>query len=257
MADLIYIYDGTFDGFLTTVFEVYASKQKPLQIISCYSWEPGFFDENKHIATDRKKAERVWKGIIARSSMDVARMFYLSFASEIKGIEDEMYQYLEKLFADTTGTYYQNLLDENSFTLYRVARKVGYEIHRFKGFVRFQETIDGMLFSIIAPDHDIVSMLAPHFASRYANSSWIIYDSKRDKGIYFDTSEIIEMNFTDKQFNKLMGNLNEGAKSEEEDYYKELWKAFHKAVNIKERKNTRLLLHWMPRRYWKYLPEKQ
>ena len=114
-----------------------------------------------------------------------------------------------------------------------------------------------MFFSIISPDHDIVSMLAPHFAARYADRPWIIYDNKRDKGVYFNTSEIIEMTLTDKQFDQLTGNLNEGVKSEEEDYYKELWKAFHKAVNIKERKNTRLLLHWMPRRYWKYLPEKQ
>lgn len=256
MNGLIYIYDGTFDGFLTTVFDIYASKQKPLQIISRYRWQPNFFDEHRPVVTDRVKSERVWKGIHTRSNANVANMFYLAFASEIKGVEDEMYQYLEKLFTDKTGTYYQNLLDENSFTLYKIARKVGYEIQRFRGFLRFQETIDGMFFSTISPDHDIVTMLAPHFAKRYPDKPWIIYDSKRDKGVHYNTSELIEITLTDKHFDTLNGNLHEGVKSEEEDYYKELWKTFYKAVNIKERKNTRLMLHWMPRRYWRYLPEK-
>ncbi|MDR1054898.1 MAG: TIGR03915 family putative DNA repair protein [Prevotellaceae bacterium] len=255
-GNIIYIYDGTFDGFLTVVFEVYASKQKPLQIVSRLCWEPNFFDVNKQVATDKLKSERVWKGILARSNANVANMLYLSFASEIKGIEDEMYRYLEKLFADTTACYYQNLLDENSFTLYKVAHKVNYEIQRFKGFVRFQETADGMFFSIIGPDHDIVSLLAPHFTARYPDRPWIIYDNKRDKGVYFDTSEMIGMTLTDKQFDEYTGNLNNAVKSEKEDYYQQLWKIFYKAINIKERKNTRLLLHWLPRRYWRYLPER-
>jgi probable DNA metabolism protein len=253
---MTYIYDGTFDGFLTAVFEIYASKQKPLQIVSHLQWEPSIFDENRFINSDIHKSARVWKGIIKRSNMRVANMFYLSFASEIKGMENEMFQYLEKLFTDETGCYYQNLLDQNSFTLYRAARKVSYEIERFKGFVRFQETADGMFVSVIGPDHNIVNLLAPHFAKRYPDKSWIIYDNKRDKGVYFDTKEIIEMTLTDKKFNELTGELNNNIKSETEDYYHQLWKTFYKSIDIKERKNTRLLLHWLPRRYWKYMPER-
>ena len=183
-------------------------------------------------------------------------MVLLAFASEIKGIENEMYGYLDKLFADTTKQYYQNLLDENSFTIYKLARKVNYEVHRFKGFVRFQETADGMFFSVISPDHDIVSLLAPHLVARHPDRPWIIYDSKRDKGIYFDKAELIEMTLTDKQFNTYTWDLNKSVKAEKEDYYQQLWKTFYKSINIKERKNTRLMLHWLPRRYWKYLPEK-
>ena len=111
-------------------------------------------------------------------------MFYLAFASELPNVETCMYAYLEKLFADDTGMYYKNLLDEHSFELYQIARKVSFEINRFQGFVRFQETSDGLLFAAIEPDHDIVSLLAPHFARRFGNQAWVIYDRKRDKGIF-------------------------------------------------------------------------
>ncbi len=253
----VYVYDGTFDGFLTVVFEAYASKQKPIQIVSEHLWQPGFFDASVHIITDAQKSERVWKGIAARSNDHVTRMFYLAFVSELPNVEMELYGYLEKLFADTTGIYYKNMLDENSFELYRISRKVSKEIHRFLGFVRFQETSDGLFFSVIEPDHDIVAFLAPHFARRYAKQAWVIYDRRRDKGIFYENPELHEIRLTDQQFGAMTGNIDQSIKAEDEDRYRKLWKAYYKAINIPERKNTRLMLRLLPHRYWKYLPEKQ
>ena len=253
----IYVYDGTFDGFLTVIFEIYSSKQKPVQIISEHLWQSGFFETDVHISTDAAKSERVWNGIAKRSNKQVTRMFYLAFASELPDVEMTLYSYLEKLFADTTGTYYKNLLDDHSFELYQIARKVSFEIHRFHGFVRFQETSDGLFFAAIEPDHDIVSLLAPHFARRYGSQPWVIYDRRRDKGIFYKKPDIHEITLTDKQFNTITGDILQHVKSEDEDLYRSLWKAYYKAINIPERKNTRLMLRLLPRRYWKYLPEKQ
>jgi len=254
---MTYIYNGTFDGFLTVIFDIYASKCKPVQILSERQWQPVFFETPVHIATDAAKSERVWNGIAKRSNKRITRMFYLAFASELPDIEMTLYGYLEKLFADASGTYYKNLLDDHSFELYRVSRKVSLEIHRFQGFVRFQETSDGLFFAVIEPDHDIVSMLAPHFARRYGNQSWVIYDRRRDKGIFYEKFQIHEMTLTDQQFDVITGEIYQQVKSEDEDLYQRLWKAYYKAINIPERKNTRLMLRLLPRRYWKYLPEKQ
>ena len=184
------------------------------------------------------------------------RIFYLAFASELPSVEMTLYSYLEKLFADTTGTYYKNFLDDHSFELYQTARKVSLEIRRLQGFVRFQETSDGLFFAAIEPDHDIVSLLAPHFARRYGSQPWVIYDRRRDKGIFYKKPEIHEITLTEKQFNTFTGDIHQQVKSEEEDLYRSLWKAYYKAINIPERKNTRLMLRLLPRRYWKYLPEK-
>ena len=253
----VYIYDGTFDGFLTTVFEIYAKKRQPVQIVSELRWQPNFFDTVTHVETSAEKSERVWNSIVTRSNMQVSKVFYLAYSSELPDVEIELYHYLEKLFADTTGNYYKNLLDENSFELYQIARKVKREINRFYGFIRFQETSDGLFFSVIDPDHDILSLLAPHFARRYSAQCWVIYDSKRDKGIYYNCSELQEIILTDKQFDRITGNVIQGIQAEDEEQYRKLWKAYYKAINIPERKNTRLMLRFLPRRYWKYMPEKK
>ena len=251
-----FVYDGTFDGFLSVVFEIYASKRKPVQILSEHRIQSGLFDSSIRIATDNAKSERVWNGIVSRSNKNTTRMFFLAFASELPDVEMTLYAYLEKLFADATGTYHKNLLDEHSFELYRTARKVSFEIHRFQGFVRFQETSEGLLFAAIEPDHNIVSLLAPHFARRFGNQQWVIYDRKRDKGIFYKKPEMHEITLSDKQFDSITGEIAQNIKSENEDLYRTLWKAYYKAINIPERKNTRLMLRLLPRRYWKYLPEK-
>ena len=254
---MVYVYDGTFDGFLTVVFEIYASKRKPVQIIRERLWQPGFFETPTLIAADVVKSERVWNGIVAKSNKKVTRMFYLAFASELPDVEMTLYYYLEKLFADTTKTFHKNILDDHSFDLFQISRKVSFEIHRFQGFVRFQETSDGLLFAAIEPDHDILSLLAPHFVRRFGNQIWVIYDLRRDKGVLFQKPELIEITLSDKQLNTITGEILHSIQSEDENLYRSLWKAYYKAINIPERKNTRLMLRLLPRRYWKYLPEKQ
>ncbi len=254
---MIYTYDGSFDGFLTVVFDTYLSKQLPENIVNERNWQAGFFDTSAHIITDTDKSERVWKSVVTRSNENISQMLYLAFSSGLPRIEMLMYRYFEKLFADTTGNYHKNLLDNDGFELYNIARKVRKEIYRFYGFIRFQETSDGLFFAVIDPDHDIVSLLAPHFTKRYADQQWVIYDSKRDKGVYYDGKEAQEIIFTDKQFATLTGKINHELEAEDEERYRSLWKAYYKATSISERKNTRLMLHWLPRRYWKYLPEKQ
>jgi len=251
------MYDGTFDGFLTTIFEIYASKRKPEQIVRERLWQPGIFETPVEIVTDAAKSERVWNGITKRSNKQITRMFYLAFASELPGVEMTLYAYLEKLFADATRTFHKNMLDEHSFELYQVSRKVSFEIHRFQGFVRFQETSDGLFFAAIEPDHDILSLLAPHFIRRFGSQTWVIYDQRRDKGIFYKKPEMLEITLSDKQLNTLTGEILDHIQSEDEELYRSLWKAYYKAINIPERKNTRLMLRLLPRRYWKYLPEKQ
>ena len=254
---MTYIYDGSFDGFLTVVFDIYASKRKPVQIIRDNLWSAGLFDQPTRVATSAAKSERVWNVITTRSKKQMTRMFYLAFLSELPNIEMTLYAYLEKLFADTTGTFYKNLIDDHSYELYKTARKVSHEAHRFTGFVRFQETADGLLFAAIEPDHDILSLIASHFTIRFGSQSYVIYDSRRDKGIFYKKPEIHEITLSDKQFDAITGNIAQDAKADNEDLYRSLWKAYYKAINIPERKNTRLMLRLLPRRYWKYMPEKQ
>ncbi|MDR1181486.1 MAG: DUF4130 domain-containing protein, partial [Bacteroidales bacterium] len=45
--------------------------------------------------------------------------------------------------------------------------------------------------------------------------------------------------------------------AEEECYFQATWKQYLQSISIKERKNPNLQRQHMPKRFWKYLTEKQ
>ena len=51
-----YLYDGSFDGFLTIVFESYASKTLPQKIFNEANYETNFLDKTLYIKTDYEKS---------------------------------------------------------------------------------------------------------------------------------------------------------------------------------------------------------
>ena len=91
-----------------------------------------------------------------------------------------------------------------------------------------------------------------HFEKRYADQKWLIYDLKREYGLYYDlkTVEAVTFTFSENTDGDLLFHENERA-------YQSLWRQYFKSVNIASRKNMKLHIQHMPKRYWKYLIEKQ
>ena len=96
----------------------------------------------------------------------------------------------------------------------------------------------------------------PHFKSRYADQSWIIYDLHRDYGIFYNLEEVqkIKLDFP-ASFEPLKTATNFFAEAEMD--YQILWQDYFSSTNITARKNLKLHLQHIPKRYWKYLVEKQ
>ena len=120
-----------------------------------------------------------------------------------------------------------------------------------KAFVRFQLLSDGIFYSSIEPDFNVLPLIKDHFKNRYADQQWIIYDIKRNYGLYYNITEVEQIS--------LESSPKKGAENifqEEEALYQELWKSYFKHTNIESRKNTDLHLRHVPKRYWKYLTEK-
>lgn len=253
----IFTYDGTFEGFLSAVFQAYRDKVQPLSFIDRQNSFQGTFEEMNHAETDNVQAQRVRDGIVKRSGYKNLRLIHVAFLSNDDNAPMLIWRYLQKLFRDDTGTYHHNLLDEDVYGLVQMARQVRREVHRFHGFIRFQLSNEGMYFAPIDPDNDIVRLLAPHFKSRFADQEWVIYDVRRKYGIWYDKQKVHEVCITKPAFDLTAGYIRQQARDLDEDYYRTLWQHYYDAINIIERKNHRQMKAFMPKRYWKYLPEKQ
>ena len=102
----------------------------------------------------------------------------------------------------------------------------------------------------------MLPLIEKHFKERYADQRWLIYYGTRKYGLYYDLKSVETVNIS---FNDNAGNGKNIAAifGEKEELYQHLWQQYFKSVNIASRKNTKLHIQHMPKRYWKYLTEKQ
>jgi probable DNA metabolism protein len=129
------------------------------------------------------------------------------------------------------------------------------EKHRMEAFVRFQRTEDDLYYAGIEPDFDVIPLLSEHFEKRYADQRWLIYDLKRRYGIYYDLTTVEEVTLNLQ--NDPITALNvKSIFHDSETMYQDLWKNYFKHVNIASRRNIKLHVQHVPKRYWKHLTEK-
>lgn len=249
----ILIYDGSFDGFLTSIFIIYELKISTPYIQKYSENSNQLFSENEMVHTELEKAKRVWKGFATKTSTSVRQLFFRAFLSEIKGVENTLFRFL-KTVLEKGAKSSKDYGNPDILRISQVAKMVGREKHRMEAFVRFQLTKDDLYIATVEPDFNVLPLIIKHFKDRYADQKWMIYDIKRDYGIFYDlmTVEIINVDF----FNKQSSRIDSDKLAEDEVEFQKLWKSYYQSVNIKSRKNNTLHKQHLPKRYWKYLTEK-
>jgi probable DNA metabolism protein len=249
------VYDGTFEGLLTVVFEVFDFKLFNVVITPRQKYTSSMFGTYHTTITDEVKAARVWKGLSQRISAGALAQLYKSFLSEEHGMENTLLQYIQYVFANSR-TIENNYAHPAVLTVIQTSKKVHREKHRMEAFIRFQLTKNKLYYAICQPDYNVLPLIQKHFKDRYADQQWLIYDVKRKYGIYYNLKEVetVDLKFSDEVNN---GKNIASISDDKEELYQKLWQQYFSSVNIVARKNMKLDIQHMPLRYWKYLPEKQ
>jgi len=201
-----FLYDGSFNGFLTAVYIAFKHKLVHADIQPTGSIQKGLFTETETIFTNIDKAKRVWNGIRNRNNTAIKNI-YFAFLSEERGIEPLLYTYVRKVMNYSENST-EGFSSDCILRINQLAHKVQREKIRMESKLDFQRTGDAVYYAQITPDFDILPLLSKHFRSRYADKPWIIYDTKRNYGLYCDLSgvELIGLDLTDSQMKEL--NLN-------------------------------------------------
>ena len=253
---IVFIYDKTFEGLLTVVFDAYFRKTFPDTLLAENELLPLFCDETVTICTDDKKAGRVWKGLQKKLSVSALSCLTASWLSELPGIDMLLFRYICKAI-NSSQSIELNFGDQDVLELSKVWKKVGKERERVLQFLRFQKTVDGTFFAAIEPMYNVLSLIIGHFKNRFADQKWLIYDLKREYGYYYNLSTVTEVSFEDKESHLLTGILDDDLMVRDEKLFQQLWKEYFKSITIKERINPKLHRQNLPVRFWKHLTEKQ
>ncbi|NLB89385.1 MAG: DNA metabolism protein [Syntrophomonadaceae bacterium] len=242
---LYYIYDGSFYGLLTAIYEIYYRKDKPDCIIPSGMLGFQLFVDQYEVITDETKAMKVYNAIYSKISNQALKNTYHSYLSEHSESGIWIYEYL-KLGWQLGSKVDLKLTDERVHRIHNLCHKVRSERHRMLGLVRFQLLKYNIYYAAIEPEHNIVELIAPHFANRMADQNWIIHDAKRNIAALYNQKEWFLTDFN-------LENKLELEKTEQ--YYQNLWKQYFENIAISNRINPKLQRSLMPKKYWKHLVE--
>jgi uracil-DNA glycosylase len=135
------------------------------------------------------------------------------------------------------------------------AGKVQFEIHRMYGILRFFPGSEGEYIARCAPDFLILPALGAYFTVRFGETPWVIIDEKRALVLSRLRSNSDEEGLPRRtEIQILDGPLAEKS-GRNTDEWEDLWRHYHKTINNESRNNPDLQRQFMPKRYWKYLPE--
>jgi probable DNA metabolism protein len=285
---MIYAYDGSFEGFLSCVFESFKSKEMPQDIISVQEEQIPLLPSFK-VKTESDKADRVVKSILKNFGYEIFFFIQNGFLSCLEHKEIILLEFFHKIYKDKR--IIKDISDNTVLTLTKAVENLIGEAHLFKGFVRFSMHKD-ILIASIKPKNFVLHILIRYFIERLPNENFLIYDEGRKIAAVYNKAGFAE--FKDEQNNQ---NINSGAKiggiedslnglngreltaktansktklkggyiiseinlpsnvENEETLYKDLWKKFYKTIAIKERENLKLRQNLMPKRYWENLTE--
>lgn len=240
---LIYRYDGSFDGLLCCVFESYAAREIPSDIISAAIPQTTLFPV-KDISSDPRRAQRVWASVPDKLGADIPEFLQHAFLTCLPQKERHILLFMR--LAYRLGPAVRNhLADPEVDILQKAVRHLLNEAHLLTGFLRFS-SFGGALVAEIEPKNIVLPLLSTHFCARYPEERFLILDKTYGMALCYrpHKARIVPVE-----------ELVLPEPDETEQCMRRLWKEYYDTIEIKERHNPRCRMGHMPKRYWTYLTE--
>ena len=236
-----YLYDDSLEGLFTIIYDNYSHIEKAGISVDANQID---FLEKIYIKTDLTKAKKVKAAI----NKNLGPRFLLAIEKVFKSndINRERIIAICLKYSLLKGKDFIN--SENKYARLFMINLKNYsrEVHKFKGFLRFSKLENGYLFARYESRNYILEDLGKFFLKRLPQENFAIYDIKR-KIIFVSAKGDLSL------FEVSSLDIKE---SESDKKIKDLWLGFFESVAIKQRVNKLRAQSNMPKKYRKYMPEK-
>ena len=242
-TDLTYVYDGSYDGALCCIFQAFLHKERPFAICPETELQPTLCPV-RYIETCPQQAERVALAlkpkISARAEAAVQHLFWTCQPEK----ELLMLDFVRLGFR-YGGKVTAMLGDQTVAQVAEAIKHLRREAHNYKGFLRFS-AYGPVLVGVIEPKNFVLPILAPHFAARYRNEAFLIWDKTHKAACSCIKGE--------SQIGRLEGLILPQPDTAEEQT-RRLFRRYFDTIAIEARKNPRCQMTHLPLRYRSQMTE--
>lgn len=254
--------ENRIDGILTAIYDAFVYKNRmrapykdTITIQIGDSGDRKLFAQDIEIITDADKARKTVYAIKMRLGFAIYQTIFHALCHYDAERATVVLGYLVRAFSK--GARIQEYMaDPYVMRVLELSRKAGNECQKLMGFLRFRD-MGGFLYAQIEPKCDELPLMQEHFADRYPNENFVIYDAVREYALlhpahgqnFYAGKDVIADNLS-----QLFGE-QEQPQIVAEDAYEQLWRAYFRTMAIAERRNEECQNTLLPKWYRKNMLE--
>ncbi len=250
-------YDGTFTGLATLLEHLLREPSVPVvsieRAVRTGTVQFELIPDALLVTADRRAADAFVQRFERLLPARWIERFYCAFLSECPGIEVVLSRLSRGLILTDTPSA-TDFTDRGSLIVEveNAERRLFREVHRFLGILRFRAAEHGEWVAEVEPGCDVVPLLAPHFIRRMRHERWRIIDLKRRRVALYASGKL---HITDDDLGVADPRIAAAAAAEDDERTTALWRDYVRVIAIEERTNRSLQQHFLPKKYWRHLPE--
>lgn len=255
MEEKYLICEDSLEGIFTGIYEAYALREghEHVHILTGEEDNYRLFATYLYISPDSVKTHKVARTLQKKLGESTYHSLCRAAASCQQDKGEAVYKtVVDAVTAGSGRRVMENLRNPYVVRAFELARYTANEAHYEIEFIRFQELEQGILFSKIGPNNNVIPFIMPHFADRLCPENFMIYDERR--GLFGVHPAKEEWYLVSAQKDFMPEELRW---SEKEEEYQKLFREFHKTIGIRERENKRLQRQMCAYRYQDYMVEFQ
>lgn len=243
-SNVIYQYDGSYQGFLCCVYQCFQDKTLPAGIQLLDQEQQSLFGVQE-VPTHMEWAQRVEASIPRKMSRGALALVREGFLTNLPEREMVLLRFL--LLGYKVGPSVIRLSTHPVvYPLEKAVRRLRGEAHHVLEFLRFEDC-QGFLAARIQPQATVLPLVAPHFCDRLPSENFMIYDGTHHMGFLHRADTPGEYFQADQ--------VELPPPSQEELEWQRLWKAFYRTIAVEGRENRKLRQSLCPQRFWPLMTE--
>lgn len=237
------IYDGTFEGFLSLIYDVYHLK---LKVTHIFKEKPKtlFCDDLAQITYDEEKSLKVLEALKNKFQKQHFQTVLNIFMCDSVEFEKSLLEFIVLGFKEQKQL--NNINNKCVFYIQNLQKELFRLNHKMSGFIRFEELSDGTLYGKIDTKFNVVYHLGNHFCKRFNNQNFIIHDINR-KIAFVKNDSYKGM--------QSVSSFETPSLSPSEEKFQKLWQTFFNNVAIQSRTNKKLQQNTVPLIYREFMTE--
>lgn len=246
--------EDSIEGIFSAVYYIYEKKYEKQSIelkVEGNNQNYELFTIDEFVPVNLENAVKVAKTVQRRFGQEVYyALLRVALAGEKKDKAQAIFGTIQYGISNNVATDLLNHLKKKEiFQTFQINRTVINEANRYIDFIRFKELANGVLYSKIAPENDVLPLIAEHFTDRLRNENFVVYDENRKTALVYQQKTQWEI------VRNIMVEEEQLQMSECEENIKNLWKIFYESIAIKERCNLELQKQLLPLKFRKFMTE--